>query len=281
MISTGIILTKSYKNDGFCVTVYDENKKIIRLLFEENPKSSIPKQTMNNIELLDKVEFKILKKCDVTGPQTENVLIDKNFGIRKIANYRGNIEEIYQATKKRSPLIFESSVGYITEKYLPNYSLLLAKVSDFNIYEDIQKDDLGNERIKYRARFTYNDVIHEKFSVTDPMYRKCCYIKNAYVLFSLPSTPYSDGGVTYHKFVAAIYDFNHFDKFKTTIIDNVMNYTKFCVGTEVQCSGKAGVIIDYRQEKTQPIIKIKYLIDGSIKLYGLKTLIENNLIEIE
>lgn len=207
MITTGILLTKSYKDNGFCVTVYDENKSIWRLLIDENPKSAIPKSYLEGIELLDRIEFDVIKKCELAGPQSENLLICKKYGIKKIGKYQSDIVSIYNSARKNPTLVFNSTDGYITKRNLPNYSILLLKVTDLNIYQLEEINDNGELKTKTYANFSYEKYRYMKFSVTTPEYknRGKFLIKEACVLISLPPAPYSEGSVTFYKFIAAVY----------------------------------------------------------------------------
>ena len=96
MIKQICILTKSYKNGGYCVAGIDLNtKKWVRLVSSEDSKNEIPCYYMNkkdnDIDVLDVIEVNLLKNI-VNGCQRENYLIDIGVPLKTIGKM--SIEEV-------------------------------------------------------------------------------------------------------------------------------------------------------------------------------------------
>lgn len=211
-----IILTKSWKNGGYCVAGIDiETKKLVRLVSGDKKSCGalayINMITKNEeiIEPLDLVEITIKNETPLEF-QPENILIDVNESWKKIKRYN-NINEAINDCKFED-LNCDSNVFYNISSYLNreeiskiNKSLMLILVN--NLYFHFKE---YNEKKKTKASFIYNKQQYDKISVTDPDYSNKLpekEIEKAILVVSLPSDPFkTDTGDRYYKFVAKVFE---------------------------------------------------------------------------
>lgn len=100
--------------------------------------------------------------------------------------------------------IFGNKYPYVTSPKIDTLenSLMLISVKDLRLVKS--KNNKGKDKIK--ATFTYNGVINENVSVTDPL----CYtiaedkeIPKAILVISLPENPFNED--KYYKFIAKVF----------------------------------------------------------------------------
>lgn len=208
-----IILTKSWKNGGYCVAGIDiETKKLVRLVSGDK-KSCGALAYMNMItkneeiiEPLDFVEITIKNETPLEF-QPENILIDVNESWKKIKRYN-NINEVISACDFKD-LNCDSKIFYDKHHFLVlnemkeiNKSLILIQVDNLNFYI--------NQRKKIKVNFIYKEQCYNEMSVTDPDYLDRLpekEIEKAILVVSLPSDPFkTDTGDRYYKFVAKVFE---------------------------------------------------------------------------
>ena len=200
--------TKKEKSKGICLAVYYPDKnKMYRLVSDENA-GELPISWKDNLDLLDVIEFRPVSFIE-NGPQTENIVIDMNKGIRRIDHSQYDISTIYNRLYgdiTTKGFIFGSSFNALEHVDRLKYSLVICKVTNLIINKNKRLD--GSYTGK--AEFDYGDFHHRYYSVTDFDYdiRKMAFdrwpIGDAYIVVSIPSVPYENNG-KYYKFISAIY----------------------------------------------------------------------------
>lgn len=208
MIKQICILTKSYKNGGYCVAGIDLNtKNWVRLVSSEDSKNEIPCYYMNkkdnDIDVLDVIEVNLLKNI-VNGCQRENYLIDIGIPLKTIGKM--SIEEVVSLKGYDCPdLIFGNKGKALpaNEAALFNYSIILVQVTDINFF--MERSLLNGEWLKKEINFTYKNNQYT-LVVTDPKYKKTeynnKYFESASIVVSIPADEYNGW---HHKFVASIF----------------------------------------------------------------------------
>lgn len=204
-----LILTKSAKNHELCVAGIDlKTNKLVRLVADENGKE-IKKTDFK----VDDKEVNIFDKITIKGTpaplkiQTENVILNK---IDKIAEHY----DADKADKAMSSIINNGDLLKTNDYAIPHKdisaydkSLMAVEVSDFETYD--------NEYDKTKAKFKYNNISYDKFSITDPDYfgAKVEY-KKCKIILSIPETEYPKDDVNgkHFKFIAKIFPINDDDK---------------------------------------------------------------------
>ena len=208
MIKQICILTKSYKDKGYCVAGVDiENGQFIRLISSEDSDDKIPYWFMDNysnrIDVLDLVEVD-LKKNVQKNCQKENYLIDLKTPLKKIGNI--SFQELLKIKEYDSVNTIFGNRGKAILPYDAEeleYSLLFIPVTDLKF--DLVFDDENNKWLKKDLIFMYKNNVYE-LAITDPEYKKVEYnnkqYENASIVVSIPSEPYNGW---YNKFVAKIF----------------------------------------------------------------------------
>lgn len=196
-----LLLTKSYKDNGYCVAGLnlDENK-FVRLMLENNPKSSIPYYYMAAYECLDILEINPIRHIPF-GCQTENVLMRFSPSPQKIGHatlyqlfgYLSPSTKIFDNTDKR---VLPSEITKLDQ------SLGLYFVENLSIHCYINEDHPS-----YKCTFKYYGNWYRNISLTDPAYREPHFdevvLEKAIIVVSLPALPFVDD--CYYKFVAKIF----------------------------------------------------------------------------
>jgi len=206
-----IILTKSAKDNGYCVAgINTESCKFVRLvswngrtdaLFSKHIKYANEQE----VQVLDVVNVPI-ERAVSTKRQPENVLIKEGIAWDKTG--QKTIEEVLELCcnndREFEPFILGNTNYYLSEKdAAPDCSLVLVKVKNLKIYL--------NDRDKVKADFDYKGIPYQKFSVTDPHYfseQNRGTISSAYCVISLPDKPFIaefTEGKRYYKFIATIF----------------------------------------------------------------------------
>lgn len=199
MIKKVIVLTLSLKFDGYCISAYDEsNNKIIRLVKDTSRENGIPKAYAKNINLLDEVSINILEYCPKEH-QTENVLIDLEYGIKRTGR-TANIRTIYNNLQKYTYIFGDNNYKVSSVNNL-DHSLEIIKFENMNI----QIKEI-NGKNKTKAQFNCNYNFHSNYSVTDARYfGEENLISSGYSIISLPATDDFTKQYGYFKYVSAIF----------------------------------------------------------------------------
>lgn len=202
-----IILTKSKKDNGYCVAgVEYETGKWIRLVsinqLFKGALTDFDMQLTNGdvCEPLDLVRVEIWGAAP-KGCQTENYLIAR--GTKWIKLGKKTIEDVLKIhSPSKRDKIFGSSYPCLNAVDYFTYSLVLAEVKNLRIYY--------NDNGSRKAEFTYNNIQYKGISVTDLEYcRKKMYqnefnYEKAYIVVSIPNEPYDADG-KYYKFIAKVF----------------------------------------------------------------------------
>lgn len=236
-----VIITKSAKNQGFCVTAYDlKLHHIIRFVREAGTGAEIPFGEMRNISVLDLVEVKITEDCPL-GPQTENKLVDR-CDINRVIKYFGTIEEIRKnVIYPDSNFFMDDSANRLSSVAKYKHSLEIITVTDLVLVK-YQKYD---KSITTRAHFTYKGNKFFNFRVTDYDFdmRKfegsTIKIPYADLVVSIPYKNYFYEGkpMGYYKFIAAIYPI-------VKPVDELIQHTEEDIITENNRGSDNNIILD-------------------------------------
>lgn len=204
-----LLLTKSYKDSGYCVAGInlDENKFVRLVADTDLDLASIPYAYIDTppaIDCLDILEIEPIKAVPF-GCQTENILIDTNLRPSKIG--RANLTDILQYVNSEQKIFGNTKkVLHSSQVEKLNRSLGLYIVENLKIccYFDEEKDKYVNQ-----CDFRYKGNLYTQISLTDPVYRNVKYneevLSQAAIIVSLPPIPWGDGEF-YFKFVAKIFD---------------------------------------------------------------------------
>jgi len=196
------MLTKSYKDGDYCVAgINCYNSKWVRLVSEnENYCGAIDEKTLKYYdgtvaEPLDIIELYIKDHYSIKYRfQKENLLIDKNYPIKKIKSV--SLNELISFYPPETPnYLFGNNYNSVySENYLKyiHSSLMFIKVENLKIADK-------------KAYFTYNNNKFKYFSVTDPIYQgENIEMNYAYLVISFPEIPYWKNA-RYYKFIAKIF----------------------------------------------------------------------------
>lgn len=204
-----ILMTKSYKDGGYCATGIDVSTgDWIRLVSNEQGEpikyAVLDRDQCKNC--LDVLEVELLEHVPVSC-QTENYLIDSNKVIKKVGSVTLNklLTEEYLSSE---PYIFGNTSRYLFDYKLNlfNHSLQFVIVQDLNVFAFV--DD--NDKIKNRCSFNYKGNAYNDISLTDPDYRHGgeynIIYNSAAIIVSIPNKPYKNGLA--YKFVAKVFPLN-------------------------------------------------------------------------
>lgn len=212
MIRQICLLTKSYKQNGYCVAGIDiESREWIRLVSSIDPSSDrISKSYLEinekSIDCFDIIEVDTLANIP-TECQTENWLIRET----DPPKYVGTVskDELFNYLKLDTPDYFiVNNGGYLTEKEVFRLDRSLFAFEVCNLTVQIEEYDyFGDRKFKNKCSFVYNGIKYTDISLTDPVYRDInnngTFIKRAVLIASLPCIPFERTGY-YHKFIAKI-----------------------------------------------------------------------------
>ena len=199
MIKNVVILTLSSKFDSYCVAAYDvAEKKLLRLVKDVTIENGIPKEYVWDIDLLDEVNVKIVENAPQEH-QTENVIIDLNYGFKKTGR-RANIKKIYNLLPKYQKIF--GDINYkLQDIETINHSLEIIQFENM-----IVKTKSFNGKNKTKVSFSFSLKPHLDYSVTDARYfEEEALISSGYSIISLPATDDFAEQFGYFKYVSAIY----------------------------------------------------------------------------
>jgi len=211
MIKQICILTKSYKDNGYCVAGIDiENGQWVRLVPTEDNDDKIPKYYMdksyNFIDILDVVEVDLIKHIP-KNCQTENYLIDLHIPLKIID--RLSLNEVLDIKHYDDVSTIFGNRGKAITPYDAEslkYSLLLLPVKELSF--NLVYDEENYKWIKKDLSFIYNHYKYE-LPITDPEYKKIehngKFFNEGIIVLSIPAEPYNNW---HNKFVAKIFLIN-------------------------------------------------------------------------
>lgn len=206
-----IILTKSCKNNNYCVAGINEKQELVRLGIDN--KAEIPSDIFKynngkNICIGDMININEFENSPLEN-QPENIIIDidKIKFIRQIEDKE--LLKILERRCNKNRYIFFNDKEYIEKEEIKQngnvYSLDIVMVNDINIYI---KESYGKRKSK--ADFYYNDIIYRKFSITDSDYfnynKKRFSDGKFYLVVSLADKLIQG---KYYKFIAKIFKFDN------------------------------------------------------------------------
>lgn len=205
------ILTKSYKNGGYCVAGIDiETNSWIRLVDSEDVRSDeIKKHQMftkkREINCFDVIEVEVVKhiphKC-----QIENYLVDSRTQFKIIDTF--DLEKVINLIKidkdnffiaNREEALDEAEVDAVEKSlfvYLVENLIIEATATEY--FQEI--------RYRYKCSFIYKGHQYNNISLTDPCYRDVeknqLKLSQCLIIASLPCIPYKNQ--YFYKFIAKI-----------------------------------------------------------------------------
>ncbi len=205
MKKTLILMTKSYKYGGYCISGVDPRSGAwIRLVSSKDPsKNEIPKALFEPFRCLDILEVGVTEAVPY-GCQTENFLLDPALPPTRVGVFPKE-KLLTLCPKNTAAGIFGNSRSHLTEFEIARqgYSLMACPVQDLSF--DYYADEV--EKWHFRCSFRYGGLAYSDISVTDPVFRREAYagegFARAILVVSLPAIPYSNG--FYYKFVAKIF----------------------------------------------------------------------------
>lgn len=130
------------------------------------------------------------------GHQPENVLIDRSHPWIKLGTATLDLVFRLHPPESRKYLL-GGKLPFLTEEWLPGYSLSLVCVTDLRVY--------FNDKRKLKCSFTYNTREYKGVAMTDPDFFNIAdevTLSRALLTVSLPDIPYEG---KYFKFVAKIF----------------------------------------------------------------------------
>ena len=198
---------KKHGKKGACTTALDLScNRIVRFVCNIDG-SPVPYQIAEKYSLLDIVEVKVHRQCPI-NPQAENVLVDCS-SFRVVGHFEDGIEkilEMYSNNRNQAEILFmDNSLYALPSVNQFHHSLEIIRVSNLRFYVNIKSGGYKSEK----ASFTYNNIKHTNYSVTDPNYDirqldiKEKIVGDAIIIISIPTENYR--GFGYFKFIAAVY----------------------------------------------------------------------------
>lgn len=213
MIIEAIILTKSSKNGGYCVAgIETSTGKWIRFVSNnEATAGAIDERDMrcSNGAIccpLDVVQVKV-REARPSAYQPENFLIDDNCCWQHVGT--ASLQDVlYLHPCENEEFLYGTTDPYINECVIESLhrSLILVEVSNFTIWRSGFQ-----ERLRSKARFSYNGHLYNDISVTDPAFYNVpdfTHFNRAFLVVSLPGAGFSGElfeGMRFYKFVAKIF----------------------------------------------------------------------------
>ena len=202
-----VILTKSYKNGGFCVAGINlDTQEWVRFVSGDvATHGAITNRDMQynayeSCQPFDVVRVPVLKPCQ-NPIQRENYLIDRSRRWEKIGTM--DINELLDICPIDSDyFIFDDCWSYLNTEsaHSIDHSLVMVRVYDLQINHIYQ----GNPMYK-KCSFLYNGNTYSFMSITDPEYRNSHptnMIGEAILIISIPDAP--DDNNRFYKCVSKI-----------------------------------------------------------------------------
>lgn len=199
------LITRSYKNGGYCIAGIDmETKRWIRLVSSEDPhESEIPKRFFEPYDDLEILGVEVVRAV-LYGCQTENYLLDLSVPPERRGKF--SFEELLTPAYVNSPpALFGNLYSHLSSEEIARQRTSLGLFVVRTLVFDYSLGDDGKPH--YRSKFWYRGRQYAGISVTDPVYRRDEFaggvIDRALLVVSLPAVPYPNG--KYYKFIAKIF----------------------------------------------------------------------------
>lgn len=197
-----IVLTKSSKNQGFCVVGIDSgSNSFVRLVSNDDPRSNaIPQWCMEDVNVLDVIDVTAIRRVPLFCQQ-ENVEV-------QLAHWKRigsvSMNDLERKVNNTNPFIFENNCPYLDEECAQrlSYSLMMVRVSNLSL----TRSEYG----KTKANFCYNGIQYSSMSVTDPEFFEFGdqnSIDNAILVVSIPNIGHTSDRYSNrcYKFVSKIF----------------------------------------------------------------------------
>lgn len=195
MNKTAVILTKSYKNGGYCVAGIDVNTSDWIRFVSSNMTThgAITEEMMSYgdgscCKTGDIVKVQVIEPAP-TPHQPENYLINENHYWKKegVMDLDGLLN-LHNCENAYYPFIFQDNWSYIEDNALGqvDQSLVMVEVSQLTI-----NPVYNGSPATRKCEFLYRGHWYKYMSVTDPDYRNdgsTVYIGSAIIIASLPDT---------------------------------------------------------------------------------------------
>lgn len=198
-----LVLTKSYKDGGFCVAGIDlTNNEFIRLVSNSDggPLSDTETESISPLTVISfwGIPFPLKN-------QIENVIIDNEKQISIIRQETiSTVEKMFDEKIFHNTGLIYNDEPVLERDIMKNVtsSLSIALFTNMNISKNLQG--------KYRAKFSYENT-QKNFSMTDPEYcNNDYYIHEGLMIISIPllnnSWNMNNPDKPYFKFIAKIFD---------------------------------------------------------------------------
>lgn len=221
MIKRVLILAASAKCHGLCVAGLDlDCNKFIRLV--SNNKSAdgaIPIFYEHFIHVGDELSVKILQKSEDEF-QPENYMMSTSTNPKDSVHLLRHHDNSTIIEYMKPYLCNENYIFGDDKRFLDIHkmqeqagSIIWVKVTELSIYLKPYLDGNGKIKNKVKSRFYYNHFYYIDISLTDRNFKPHnlekmaspqIKIGDAYLLMTLPHTPYGNHNL-YYKFVAAVF----------------------------------------------------------------------------
>lgn len=206
MIKQICILTKSYKDGGYCVAGIDlKTRQWVRLVPTIDDDDKIPYCYMNkyNINALDIIEIETLKHVP-KGCQKENYLIDIKIPPKIIGSISFKELLAIKGFDKRNDIFGNRGKAITPDNAdLLQYSLILIPVT--NLKFSLEQDAETYKWTKKELSFKFENTDYT-LPITDPQYKNVEYngytCESGAIVVSIPAIPYNNW---HNKFVAKIF----------------------------------------------------------------------------
>lgn len=188
-----VLLTASEKFGKKCVVGYEESSRCFYRLVSTEGGEGISADYLNNIDLLEEVQVKILSNCPLNH-QTENVRIDLSYGINPTGKSSPAVLTTLAKTKNT---IFGDRCYKLNNADNLDYSVEVVDFDSMKFY---------NVNNKTKVNFKSNGNIFENYSVTDEkfFFREREISSGIAVITIPPCDDFTETG-GFFKFIAAIY----------------------------------------------------------------------------
>ena len=208
MYIEAVILTKSYKNSGYCVAGINlKTGQWVRFVSDDTfnhgaiSEADMRYDISSSCEPFDIVRVSVVRHQPISL-QPENFLIQKGVAWVKLGSM--SIDQVLHLhPAETSPYIFVNNWSALSQDEVCDIdrSLMLVKVNMLTINHMFQGEPTSG-----KCSFMYRSNQYNFMSVTDPNYRytgPTNYIGNAYLVVSLPDAPDKSKG-SFYKCVSKI-----------------------------------------------------------------------------
>lgn len=197
-----VILTKSYKNSGYCVAGINlKTGQWVRFVSDDVTnhgaisEADMRYDAFSSCEPFDVVRVSVVRHQPVPL-QPENFLIQRGVTWVKLGTM--SIDQVLRLhPDETTPFIFVNDWSSLTQDQVDDIdsSLMLVRANNLTINHTFQGEPTSG-----KCSFAYRCNQYNFMSVTDPKYRyigPTTYIGNAYLVVSLPDAPDRNKGLFY------------------------------------------------------------------------------------